>query len=87
VTGSLPLGDEVMKYMTSFEENYPQWKDALSLIPQAKSITAQANLGIIRMVLGDAGTFLFKPEFTTEGIPDLLYQLDSTIMELSKRNP
>lgn len=87
VTGSLPLGDEVMNYMSSFEEKYPQWKDALALIPQAKPITAQANLGIIRMVLGDAGTFLFKPEFTAEGISDLLYQLDSTIMELSKREP
>ncbi len=50
-------------------------------------ITAQANLGIIRMVLGDAGTFLFKPEFTAEGIPDLLYQLDQTIKELANRTP
>lgn len=87
VTGSLPLGEAVMDYMSSFEEDYPQWKDALLLLPHAKSITAQADLGIIRMVLGDAGAFLFKPEFTAEGIPDLLYQLDSTIKELTNRNP
>lgn len=76
-----------MDYMSSFEEDYPQWKDALLLLPHAKTITAQAELGIIRMVLGDAGAFLFKPEFTAEGIPDLLYQLDSTIKELTNRNP
>jgi ABC-type glycerol-3-phosphate transport system substrate-binding protein len=87
VTGALPLGEEVMAYMSSFEENYPQWKDSLSLLSNAKMITAQANLGIIRMVLGDAGTFLFKPEFTAEGIPDLLYQLDQTIKELANRTP
>jgi len=87
VTGSLPLGDEVMAYMSSFEENYPQWKDSLSLLSNAKTMTARADLGIIRMVLGDAGTFLFKPEFTAEGISDLLYQLDQTIKELANRAP
>ena len=56
-------------------------------VRNAKTMAARADLGIIRMVLGDAGTFLFKPEFTAEGISDLLYQLDSTIQELSNRAP
>ncbi len=87
VTGSLPLGSDVLEYMTSYQENNPQWKAALSLLPQAKSLPAQADLGIIRMVLGDAGTFLFRPEFTAEGIPGLITQLDATITELSNRKP
>jgi multiple sugar transport system substrate-binding protein len=86
-SGSLPLGTKVLEYMTSFEKNYPLWQTSLALLPQAKSLPAQANGAIIRMVVEDAGTFLFKPEFTAEGIPDLLYQIDSTIKELSNRKP
>lgn len=86
-SGSLPLGTKVLENMTSFEATYPQWQTALALLPQAKSLPAQANGAIIRMVVEDAGTFLFKPEFTAEGIPDLLYQVDSTIKELSNRKP
>ncbi len=87
ITGSLPLGDGVLSYMTGFEEDYPQWKEALTLLPQAKSLPAQANGAIIRMVVEDAGTFLFKPEFKAEGISDLMSQLDSTIKELTARKP
>ena len=86
-SGSLPLGTKVLEYLTSFEDYNPQWKAARALLPQAKALPAQANEGIMRMVLGDAGTFLFKPEFTAEGIPDLLYQLDATIKELTNRKP
>ena len=85
--GSLPLGTKVLEYMKTFEDTYPQWKAALDLLPQAKSLPVQADDGIVRMVLEDAGTYLFKPEFTAEGIPDLLYQLDSTIKELTARKP
>jgi len=86
-SGSLPLGTKVLEYMTTFEDSYPQWKAALALLPQTRSLPVQANDGIVRMVLEDAGTYLFKPEFTAEGIPDLLYQLDSTIKELTARKP
>lgn len=86
-TGSLPLGSDVLDYMTSYQDTYPQWKTALTLLPQAKSSPAQTDLGIIRMVLGDAGTFLFRPEFTAEGIPGLITQLDATIKELTNREP
>jgi ABC-type glycerol-3-phosphate transport system substrate-binding protein len=86
-SGSLPLGTKVLENMTGFEEDYPQWKASLDLLPQAKTLSAQATDGIMRMVLDDAGTNLFKPEFTAEGISDLLYQLDSTIKELTARKP
>lgn len=85
--GSLPLGTKVLEYMTTFEDSYPQWKTALSLLPQARSMPVQADDGIVHMVLEDAGTYLFKPEFTADKIPDLLYQLDSTIKELTVRKP
>lgn len=87
VTGSLPLGAKAMEYMTSFEDKNPQWKAALTLLPEVRPLPAQTNGAIVRMVLEDAGTFLFKPEFTAEGIPDLMTQLDATIKELSARKP
>jgi multiple sugar transport system substrate-binding protein len=86
-TGSLPLGTRSLEYMKSFEGSFPQWKNALEIVPEVKTIPSDANTAIMRMVLGDAGTYLFKPEFTADGISDLLYQLDSTIKELSDRKP
>jgi ABC-type glycerol-3-phosphate transport system substrate-binding protein len=87
VTGSLPMGTKVLEFMTSFEEKNPHWKAALSLLPEVRSLPAQTNGGIVRMELEDAGTFLFRPEYTAEGIPDLITQMDATIKELSARKP
>lgn len=86
-SGSLPLGIEVMSQMTDFKESYPQWNEAVALLPYASTLPVQANSGITRMVLGDAATFLFRSEFTVEQIPALINDLDATIQELRERQP
>lgn len=87
ITGTFPLGTEVMSQMTDFKESYPQWNEAVSLLPFASTLPAQGNSGIIRMVLSDAGNYLFRSEFTLEQIPVLIDDLDATIKELAERQP
>lgn len=86
-TASLPLGSAVMSEMQVFGREHPQWLDAVNQLPQPATLPTQSNGGIIRTVLGDAGVFLFKPEFTLEQVPELFELLDQTIQELSKRQP
>jgi ABC-type glycerol-3-phosphate transport system substrate-binding protein len=86
-SGTLPIGNAVNSQMTAFIKKYPKWSDAVTLIPFAKPMAAQANIGIVKTALGDAGSFLLRPEFTPDQIPALMQQLDDTIQELSKRQP
>lgn len=86
-TASMPLGSAVMNDMQGFGQEHPQWLDAVTQLPQPAPLPAQSNGGIIRTVLGDAGVFLFKPEFTLEQVPELFKILDQTIQELSERQP
>jgi len=86
-TASLPLGSEVMSEIQGFGQEHPQWLEAVTQLPQPAPLPAQSNGGIIRTVLGDAGVFLFKPEFTLEQVPELFTILDQTIQELSELQP
>lgn len=86
-TGSLPLGSNVLPLMESFENEYPRWKSALELLPNADTVQVDKNSGVVNVVLEDAGTFLFRTEFTTERIQDLLTEMNETIQELSEQQP
>ena len=85
-SGTLPLGSQALEMAKPFL-NYPQWLAAVALQSNAETLPADPNTGIIRMVLADAGSYLFRSEFTTEKIPGLLTQLDATIQELAEREP
>jgi ABC-type glycerol-3-phosphate transport system substrate-binding protein len=86
-SGSLPLGTAVLDEMSAYEESYPEWKEALALLDNVETIPADANTGMVRMVLEDAGTFLFRTEFTADKVGELLAQLDQTIRELKEVEP
>lgn len=85
-SGTLPLGSQALELAKPFL-NYPQWQAAVSMLPTAVTLPADQKTGIQRMVLADAGSFLFRSEFTTDKIPNLLAQLDATIQELAERQP
>lgn len=86
-TGSLPLGSQTLEEVRPLMDGYPQWEAVISMLPLAVPVPAQADSGIVKTVLQDAGSYLFKPEFTADKIPELLTQLDMTIRELAERQP
>ena len=85
-SGTLPLSSQALEMAKPFL-NYPQWQAAVSMLPDAATLPADPNTGIVRVVLADAGSYLFRSEFTTDKIPGLLTQLDATIKELAERAP
>lgn len=86
-SGSLPLGEDVLQYLQTFKDENPRWTASLSLLENVRTQPAEADADLVRMVLEDAGVFLFRAEFTIEKIPELLAQLDQTIKELKEYKP
>ncbi len=60
----------------------PQWQEALSLLPEARSEPNLPSWSTLRWVLADSQTQLYGPDFTSEKIPDLLKMLDELAAEI-----
>jgi len=86
-TGSFPLGEEVLRHLQTFKDENPRWAASLSLLENIRTLPAAADADLVRMVLEDAGVFLFRAEFTIEKIPELLALLDQTLKELKEYQP
>ena len=86
-SGSLPLGEDVLQHLQAFKDENPRWAESLSLLENVRTMPEAADGDLVRMVLEDAGVFLFRAEFAIEKIPELLSQLDQTIKELKEYQP
>jgi len=82
-TGSFPLQKSVKPLLQKYEQQYPQWGEAVNLLTYAYSEPADQSWNAVRWALSDASTQLFKSYFTPSQIPTLLEFLDQTAYELS----
>jgi len=82
-TSSFPLRESVIPLLINFEIQFPQWGQAVDLIPFGYAEPADQSWSAVRWALSDASTQLFKSYFTPSQIPTLLEYLDQTAYELS----
>lgn len=66
---------------------HPQWTAAVALLPSARTEPNLASWSVVRWVLGDVATQVFRYYFTPDRIPATLELLDETAAELHARFP
>ena len=81
-SGSFPIRASELAYLEKYQERYPQWGQALALIPSTRSEPPIVSWGLVRWALSDAFTQLFRSYFSIDQIQTLLSYLDRTANDL-----
>lgn len=87
VSGTLPLGQQVMSQMADYAQANPQWKQAVETLKDPVIQPKTADWTVIAPVLEDAGWQIFNSETKLEQIPAVIEQMDDLVKELSERYP
>lgn len=82
LTGGYPLRTSAIAEMSDFQAAYPQWGQALQLLPHAQTPPLSAWWRIARPVLEDASAQILAPETSPGDIPTILEQLQQMMQEL-----
>ncbi len=80
--GSFPIRATELDHLDGYRKRYPQWDQALALIPTARSEPAIGSWGQVRLALNDAFTQLFRSYFSVDQIQTMLGYLDRTAADL-----
>lgn len=84
-SSTYPIRSSTMEYLEEYAAGHPQWSTALELLPFARSEPAYASWDVVRWVVGDVGTQVFRYYFTADRIPATLELMDETAAELHAR--
>lgn len=82
---TFPIRAATMDHMDEFIADHSPWMQAVEHLPYAKSEPDLASWSVVRWVVSDVGTQMFRPYFTVERIPDSVELLDETAAELHER--
>jgi hypothetical protein len=81
-SGSFPVRGSELAHLEEYQKRYPQWGQALTLIPSVRSEPLVSSWGRVRWALNDAFTQLFRSYFSIDQIQTLLTYLDRTANDL-----
>lgn len=82
---TFPIRAATMDHLDEFAADHPQWTQALEFLPYAKSEPDLGSWSVVRWVVSDVGTQMFRPYFTADRIPATTELLDETAAELHER--
>jgi multiple sugar transport system substrate-binding protein len=85
--GTYPTRQPAVQELRDYAENQPQWAAALDLIPLARPEPRYESWSVVRWVIGDVGTQVFRSYFTADRIPATLELMEETAAELHSRYP
>jgi multiple sugar transport system substrate-binding protein len=83
--GSFPTRESTMGLLGDYAVDNPQWAAAQELLASAQPEPNLESWNVVRWVLSDVGTQLFRYYFTPERIPATLELMDETASELHQR--
>jgi ABC-type glycerol-3-phosphate transport system substrate-binding protein len=81
-SGSFPVRASELAHLEDYQQRYPQWGQAVALIPSTRSEPPVSSWGQVRWALSDAFTQLFRSYFSIDQIQTLLPYLDRTANDL-----
>jgi ABC-type glycerol-3-phosphate transport system substrate-binding protein len=81
-SGLLPASASSVHYLEDFRKLYPQWDQALQLIPVSHSVPADGSWLTVKNILSDAAWQVMQPNMPPEVLPQILQQLDETIPDV-----
>ena len=77
-----PTRQSTLSYLEETPNHSPQWTQALSLLPVARSEPSLASWSLVRWTLNDAMTQLIDPKLNRDQIPAILENLDTIAAEI-----
>jgi multiple sugar transport system substrate-binding protein/sn-glycerol 3-phosphate transport system substrate-binding protein len=80
--GTFPIRASALEYLDSYANENPQWAAAQELLTVAQSEPGFESWKVVRWILGDVGTQIFRYYFTPDRIPATLELMDETAAEL-----
>lgn len=83
--GSFPTRASTMGFLNDFARDNPQWVTAQGLLAGALPEPNLQSWNVVRWVLSDVGTQIFRYYFTPDRIPATLELMDETVSELHQR--
>jgi multiple sugar transport system substrate-binding protein len=86
-SGTFPTRESVIEELGDFAAERPQWSAALDLLPFSRPDPPYASWRVVRWVVGDVGTQVFRSYFSPDRIPATLELMDETAAELHSRYP
>lgn len=84
---SLPVRSSALSLMADFARTHPQWAAFIQAQPAYKPAPQTANWRIARRILEDAAWQLFQPYVPLTRFSAILAEMDTTLVELLKRQP
>lgn len=82
---TLPLNSQTLDRMETFSKEHSQWEEIIKLLPYAKSEPALESWSVVRWVVSDVGTQMFRSYFTADRILATIELMDDTAAELHER--
>ncbi len=83
--GTLPLRASILGQLSDYRSGHPQWDAAVKLLPFAQGVPQLGSWSIIRYVLQDGATEIFRMNLPFDQIPAVLEEMDATAKELSNK--
>ena len=82
-SATLPLGEKSIQYAVELEDTLPQWAEVERLLQYVQVPPSVAGWSKAEIVLEDASWQLFKTDLKISQIPDLVKQMQSTLLDLT----
>jgi ABC-type glycerol-3-phosphate transport system substrate-binding protein len=83
-TGMLPINSLTLDLASDQARAYPQWMEAVKLLPSAQGTPRLATWRVIRLVLGDGFEYMFRINMPVGQVPVILADMDRAVGDLVK---
>ena len=83
--GSFPTRSSAMEFLSAYASENPQWASAQDLLGNARAEPNLISWNVVRWVVSDVGTQIFRYYYTPETIPATLELMEETAAELPER--
>lgn len=83
-THLFPLRSSTLELLGDYERTYPQWKQAVDLIPQGEMQPPLGSWRTVKIMLGDGFAHMYRVNVASGQVAAILAQMESTARDLSK---
>lgn len=83
-TGLFPLRASALGQLADYEASHPQWAQAVKLIPEGSAQPPLGSWRLVRIMLGDGFTYMFRVSIPSGQAATILSQMEATSRDLSQ---
>ena len=83
-THLFPVRSSTLDLLSDYERTHPQWAQAVDLLPEGEIQPQLASWRIVKIMLGDGFTHMYRVNVPSGQVAAILAQMESTARDLSK---